>query len=142
MSSVTVSSAFNATYENYRITITGGSSSIANEYYLTFGSTSTGYKHYQVISAFSNTLISAGNSSGTNIQNFRGDPNGQNAIFDVLSPNLAKITFAAGSSADAGQVNQFWGILNNTTQYTAFTLTTGSGTLTGGTIRVYGYQNS
>jgi hypothetical protein len=32
--------------------------------------------------------------------------------------------------------------LNDTTAYTAFTLTTSSGTITGGTIKVYGYQNS
>jgi hypothetical protein len=32
--------------------------------------------------------------------------------------------------------------LNNSTQYTAFTVSAGSGTLTGGTIRVYGYANS
>jgi hypothetical protein len=34
------------------------------------------------------------------------------------------------------------GFLNNTTSYTAFTFTPSSGTLTGGTIRVYGYRNS
>jgi len=33
------------------------------------------------------------------------------------------------------------GYVNNTTQYTAFTISPSSGTLTGGTIRVYGYRN-
>jgi hypothetical protein len=34
------------------------------------------------------------------------------------------------------------GMLNNTTSYTAFTITPSSGTMTGGTVRVYGYANS
>jgi hypothetical protein len=42
-----------------------------------------------------------------------------------------------GSSAHSGG-----GFLNNSTSYTAFTFTPASGTLTGGTIKVYGYQNS
>ena len=33
-------------------------------------------------------------------------------------------------------------ILADTTQYTAFTIAPNTGTLTGGTIRVYGYSNS
>ena len=59
--------------------------------------------------------------------------------------NLAKNTIIVGRSAQASTTGlAMWqnGYLNDTTQYTAFTLTPGSGTLTGGTIRVYGYQNS
>lgn len=142
VSSVTVSDAFNSTYDNYRVTITGGAASSTIEFYLTFGATSSGYKYTQLISAFSNTLIVAGSTTGSNIQAFRADPDGINVEFDVLSPNLAKVTAVRGSSFDGGQFNAPYGILDNTTAYTAFTITTGSGTLTGGTIRVYGYQNS
>jgi hypothetical protein len=35
---------------------------------------------------------------------------------------------------------QYQGFLNNTTSYTSFKLTPGDGTLTGGTIYVYGYN--
>jgi hypothetical protein len=142
VSSVTVSDAFSSTYDNYRITISGGASSVTNELYLTFGSTTSGYKFTQLISAYSNTLITAGNSSASSIDAFRSSVNGQNTSFDVLSPNLAKITAVSGSSQANAQFHQVYGVLDNTTAYTAFTLTTGSGTLTGGTIRVYGYQNS
>jgi hypothetical protein len=64
----------------------------------------------------------------------------------VNNPNKAKKTglFFTGISfaqtATAGTINPYF--VADTTQYTAFTFTTGSGTITGGSIRVYGYQNS
>jgi len=63
---------------------------------------------------------------------------------DVYGPNLAKFTF----------MNALWVYNNSTgaygnaafnhesaTQHTAFTVSTSTGTLTGGTIKVYGYKN-
>jgi hypothetical protein len=141
VSSVTVSDAFSSTYENYRVTITGGTSS-GNEFYLTFGSASSNYKYTQLISGWSNTLLTFGNSSASNIQAFRASTGNQNTYMDIMSPNLTKITAVTGASPASGQFHQVYGVLDDTTAYTAFTLTTGSGTFTGGTIRVYGYQNS
>jgi hypothetical protein len=68
-------------------------------------------------------------------------------VADLLSPNLAKNTVCLSNAIRAatstnGLAVFYQGYLNNTTQYTAFTLTAVAGTLTGGTIRVYGYQNS
>jgi hypothetical protein len=141
VSSVTVSSAFNSTYDNYRVTITGGTSS-GNEFYLTFGSASSNYKYTQLISGWSNTLLTFGSSSASNIQAFRASTGNQNTYMDIMSPNLTKITAVTGASPASGQFHQVYGVLDDTTAYTAFTLTTGSGTFTGGEIRVYGYQNS
>jgi hypothetical protein len=45
---------------------------------------------------------------------------------------------ATGSSTTYFR-NDAHGFLNDANSYTAFTLTTGSGTITGGTIYVYGY---
>jgi hypothetical protein len=36
----------------------------------------------------------------------------------------------------------FGGYLNDATSYTAFTITASSGTMTGGTITVYGYRKA
>jgi hypothetical protein len=67
--------------------------------------------------------------------------NGLQMKCDVLSPFLAKNTrvqgFGGQTTAYVGWAN---GLLDNTTQYTAFDIVSG-GTLTGGTIRVYGYRN-
>jgi hypothetical protein len=66
---------------------------------------------------------------------------------ELLGPNLAKNTFYASrylesntsGSTSSGTGN---GFISNTTQYTDFTLIPATGTITGGTIRVYGYKNS
>jgi hypothetical protein len=58
---------------------------------------------------------------------------------------LAKLTTFDSSlinGTSTGFIANYKGFLNDTTSYTAFTLTANSGTLTGGEIRVYGYQNS
>jgi hypothetical protein len=141
VSSITVTDAFSSTYENYRILISGGSSDGLREMNLTFGSTSSGYKWTILVNAFNNTLTTIGNSSDSSISAFRsGSSGGQNSVFDVLSPNLAKTTAVAGISLDTGQWNMINAVVPNTTQYTAFTLTLTAGNATGGTIRVYGYN--
>jgi hypothetical protein len=44
--------------------------------------------------------------------------------------------------ATASSGGALGGFLNDTTAYTGFTILASTGNLTGGTIRVYGYQNS
>jgi hypothetical protein len=143
VSSVTVSDAFSSTYDNYRITVTGGTASgSGNEFYLTFGSTSSNYKYTQLISGYSGTLLTFGNAAASNIQAFRVSANTQNTYIDVMGANLAKITGVTGVSTANGQFHQIYAVLDDTTAYTAFTFTMAAGTMTGGEIRVYGYQNS
>jgi hypothetical protein len=142
VSSVTVSDAFSSTYDAYRVVITGGTVSATNELILTIGAAASGYRYGQLISGYSSTLITAGSNSATGIEVFRASVDGQATVMDIMNPNLAKMTSVVGASAASGQWHQVYGVLNNTTSYTAFTLTTGSGTMTGGIIRVYGYQNS
>lgn len=65
---------------------------------------------------------------------------------ELNNPNLAERTaMSAGytnltTTAGLSSV-PVTGFVNNATQYTAFTIAPASGTLTGGTIRVYGYRN-
>lgn len=141
VSSVTVSDAFSSTYDAYKVVITGGAADAGREIVLTLGSTTSGYKWTILVNTYNNTLTTVGSSSDSSISVFRATTSGINIEFDVLSPNLAKNTAVTGMTVDNGQWNFVNGIATNTTQYTAFTLTTNSGTLTGGTIRVYGYQN-
>jgi hypothetical protein len=147
--SVEVTGAFSATYDVYKITVTGGISSVSAgaNLKLTLGATATGYYSGQVRVAYSGATV-AGDSdnnatSWTRVGN--GDENGINANFELTSPFLTKNTqFFGGSAfqATGATAASIAGFLNNTTSYTAFTLTPDSGTLTGGTIRVYGYANS
>lgn len=146
VSSVTVSNAFSSTYDNYLVLYQGGSSSATNDIRVTFGATATGYYssgYYMNFSA--STMNGQFINNGAYISAGRGTTAGNNLRMDVFGPNLADETIVMINSvgpvtSDVSQINQ--GFVNNTTQYTAFTLTPSTGTLTGGVIRVYGYQNS
>lgn len=147
VSSVTVSSAFSSTYDNYLILLNGGSASVAADYiYLTLGATAAGYNQGGSSSVYSASNL--GPERRANTTSWYGgymNTAGINGQITLMGPNQTENTFinavfASGRTADAGY--QIPGFLNDTTAYTAFTLTTGSGTITGGTIRVYGYANS
>jgi len=55
--------------------------------------------------------------------------------FMSLQPRLTTV-------AGAGTNSNYSGFLDNTTSYTSFTLGADAGTLTGGTIDVYGYAKA
>jgi hypothetical protein len=149
VSSVTVTDAFSSTYDNYLVIVSGGAGSASSGLNLQLGSTATGYYSWELYGSYSsNTVNGFGQSNTTSVGDFATTTvNGHTGVAHVLSPNLAARTSfnTAFGELDtifyAGWKN---GFVNNNTQYTAFTITPGTGgvTLTGGTIRVYGYQNS
>jgi len=144
VSSVTVTNAFSAIYDNYKIFVSGGVGSTTTSCVLTFGSTSTGYYSAGLYVVYSGATVTGFNSS-----NSSSFPNAVNVTTGTLSgeitvqqPNLAKFTTVDINAVEtitggAALIRKGW--LNNTDQYTAFTLTPASGTITGGTISVYGY---
>jgi hypothetical protein len=147
VSSVTVSSAFSATYDNYKIILSGGLSSVSTNMKFTLGATATGYTRFTFQGAFSANTVSG--SGATN----QSDWNGSSLIttncltmdMELQNPFLTKRTVMysrALNTITIGEVFLSNGFLDDATSYTAFTLTPASGTLTGGTIRVYGYANS
>ena len=146
VSSVTVSSAFSSTYENYFITVSGGVTSASCRFLLTLGSTATGYYFAGQAVTYAGSA-SVVNGSNTTSFGYTGGGNTSNisSNFYLYSPNLAKNTFystmSTGIATSDSSIPQ-GGFLNDTTQYTAFTLTPNTGTITGGTIRVYGLANS
>ena len=144
VSSVNVTSAFSATYDNYLITVAGGVGSASGLLQLQMGATVTGYYYQYIYSLWNNSILVDAFTTGTKWLYMGGhNASGLTMHCQVLSPNLAKPTrvtaLSSGSlTSDVGSTN---GLLNNSTQYTDFTITPASGTLTGGTIRVYGYKN-
>lgn len=145
VSSVEVTGAFSSTYDNYRIILSGGVSSTTVTLRWTLGSTATGYYYASRYVDYAGTsgVISATNS--TNFAFGAGSTAGLVAVFDILSPNLVEETVLNWQYSDvltAGSNVVGSGFLNNTTQYTSITCAPSSGTITGGTIRVYGYINS
>jgi hypothetical protein len=146
VASVTVSDAFSATYDNYLITVTGGAGSTSDNVGLQFGATATGYySSVFAVNYSSGSLTGARNNNATSLT-FAGYMNANGIMFNisVTNPFLAKNTGYSGAYMaidTAAGSGTYAGFLNNTTSYTAFTLIP-VGTLTGGTIRVYGYANS
>ena len=146
VSSVTVTDAFSATYDNYLITVSGGVASTSGNCVMTLGSTTANY--YMTGVFFSPT---ASTVNGFNINNGSGwtstyfGTNNNSGHINLQSPFLSKRTtftsFLVGAVSTSNFAN-YLGFLDNATSYTAFTLTASTGTLTGGVIRVYGYQNS
>jgi hypothetical protein len=148
VSSVNVTSAFNSTYDNYRIIVSGGVASTNNQFALTLGATATGYYTFGIYGAFNSSTVTGQNTANTPQWGGcgGGTTNSLNTDIILQGPNLAKNTMVRanwGQTTTTGQVQATLnGYLANTTQYTDFTLTPNTGTLTGGTIRVYGFQNS
>lgn len=145
VASVTVTGVFSSTYDNYKVIVSGGTASVDDsQLTLVLGSTTTGYyMSYSGVnySGATASLVSNNNAaSWTRIGS--GFTNGLQTNFELVAPNLAKTTSITGAMASVSAARSFSGYVGNTTQYTAFTLGIDAGTMTGGTIRVYGYSNS
>ena len=145
VSSVTVSGAFSATYDNYLIVVNGGLASTSLILQLTLGASNTGYYWGYAGASYAGALINSGGANQTYFLAGGGRADGLNMITNVLNPFLAdqSVIYSEIANIDtSGSTLRIGGFLNDTTSHTAFTLTTSTGTITGGTIRVYGYANS
>lgn len=144
VSSVTVTDAFSADYDNYLVTVSGGVGSTAQAITMQLGSTTTGY-YYGSLNVFwtGTTAVTNGNNGASITVGF-SDTSNNGAWVNVRQPNLAKPTIINSVGSDVrtsgGASNTNDGFESSTTQHTAFTLAV-TGTMTGGTIRVYGYRN-
>jgi len=142
VSSVTVSDAFSADYDAYKITITGGVASTAIDLKLQLGATTSGYRQQALIGGYGNTPTALGSTGEASfIRAGGGTSDTLNMNVELLNPFLAKPTIFAGQFNNTTNYVVVGGYLDGTTSYTAFTILTSSGTITGGTIRVYGYRN-
>jgi hypothetical protein len=139
---VTVSNAFSAKYDNYRIIITGGVGSQTNLFRLTLGSTVTGYKNsinYGLYGANTTAAIAGSTARIDYAGTF--DVNRIFMDLNIYNPFAAKYTLFHGPFINIDAQGTVGGILENTTSYTAFTLTAAGGNFSSGILRVYGYNN-
>jgi hypothetical protein len=146
VSSVTVTDAFSATYDNYLIIVSDGTGSANGEARLTLGATTTNYYMsgaYNPMYNTNNAQINTNNGSYWESTYFTSQ--GHSGHINLQRPFLSKTTTfqsqLIATKSDSFRAD-YAGFLDDTTSYTAFTLTASTGTMTGGQIRVYGYQNS
>ena len=145
VSSVTVTGAFSAEWDNYRIIYSGGTASASTDVGLNLGASVTGYySSLQFQLTTSGTVSAAGATNGALFPWVGGATAGQNvhASFDLFNPFSASYTKIRNGTYQSGDA---FGTVNGehrvSTSYSDFKLSPASGTLTGGTIRVYGYRN-
>ena len=144
VSSVNVTGAFSSTYDSYKIIVNGGvGSTTLSLISLKFGTTTTGYNAAYAGAPYSTGGVSTTTDNNTSSFTRFGTANTDNIIstIEVINPNLLKNTVVTGVQVESSIARIGTGFVNNLLAYTDFTLTPASGTLTGGTIRVYGYQN-
>ena len=151
VSSVVLTNCFNSTYENYRLVVNITSNSSSNSS-LTLrmrdsgGTDSTSNYFFGFIYAIPSTgaVSSAGNTSGSYYDyavNCLGTSGG-GASIDILKPFLAQVTVFTGGSPRGDLVGSTSGYHNVGSSYVSLSLTSGGGTVTGGTVAVYGYRKA
>jgi hypothetical protein len=148
VSSVTVTSAFSATYDDYLLIVSGGVASTFNELTLQLsGITGSVYYSKLIYSVYNSTSVAGTTATATTGWGFCGNGSTSNISANVLitSPFSTKNKSFISKYTNfdsAGAAGSASGICSTTTSATGFTLTPSTGTLTGGTIYVYGYGAS
>lgn len=141
VSSVTVSNAFSATYDNYKIIISGGTANTTEDLNFKLGASTSDYYSSLLYVNYGSTTPAGSSTNPGNIFSWAGSatPNGIYLHNDVFTPFATKYT---RWSNPMGVGNTWGGIVSgmhkSATSYTDFTITTPA-SLTGGTIYVYGY---
>ena len=142
VSSVTVTDAFSANYDNYIVQYVG-QMSILCTINTTLGASTTGY--YNALQYTNYAAPGAGlivNNNATGAFTFSGVGGTTYASYNmkVDDPFLAKKTRVQNMYTSETDTGTFSGFHNVATSYSSITLTGVGGTFSGGTIYVYGYR--
>ena len=146
--SVTVSSAFSATYDNYKIVATGfAATSNGAAAYIKLnnstGSTYFGNMIYNVPTSSAIGGVSATNGASNGFFAFTVSSTGTMTVeANIDSPFLAVTSNCVGNSSGRNYNGQFSTHDSNAASSTGFTFAPSAGTMTGGTITVYGYRKA
>ena len=147
VASVTVTDAFSADYDNYLIQITGTQGSGTGDFGLQFTGQTSQYYGNIIYGIPTSTAVFNINLNNTSSFSLLGsvDATGKTAgNITVIAPFLSQNTFLTADYMGGGSnraYGKFNGFVNSTSSYTDFSIIASTGTLTGGTIRVYGYRN-
>ena len=146
VSSVTVTGAFSSAYENYKIIYSGGVLvGGQGQLSLQLGSSIASYRGNLMYQQYGSNAVNGASDNGSTSFTWvgGGNTNGCWLTCDLLGPNLARFTrIKDGLYAVTDTTGIYSGLHEVATAYTDFTMIVGSGqTATGGTIRIYGYNN-
>jgi len=145
VATVTTGTVFSSDFDNYRVIIRGLRSSVASELLLNFGATTTAYYgsiYFDAYTGASTGTARRNNGANLYICQLEAFLSENFTSFDIANPNLALSTSISGTYYGNTYSGWFGGTQASTTQFTTLTVKPSSGTLTGGTISVYGYRSS
>lgn len=141
----TVTGAFNSSFRNYRVVMTGCQPTATDSFRLMMGSGATtghyGTMYYDRFDGAVTGYLRVNN--GASVYAVLNEASAKSAQFscDILSPQVAEPTVMWGGGYGRGYWCTWGGSVTASTQYTSFTITVdGPGTMAGGTIYVYGYN--
>ena len=144
VSSVTISSAFSSTYDNYRIVWAGGYGSASTGIALRVGGSSASYAHVLFWATLGVATANCDTSASTSQCNYMGGFTTTSGALacDIANPFISTLTtgFISGAyiSADFGTCQGRHNIAQSNTSVTVLPMA--GTTITGGTITVYGYR--
>ncbi len=147
VTSVVVNGAFSAAYDNYEILWSGGvmaSSSGDSQLQLRLGSSTSGYTTF--LRYTNGSAMSVASQSTTQFMWVGGGSTGSGlmqvklyAPFLPVHTRMDSNTYNSWNNVYLGSSN---GVHTDSSSYTGFSvLVSGTGSMTGGTIRIYGYNN-
>jgi hypothetical protein len=143
VSSVEVTGAFSADYDNYYIYVSGGVGSAGDFIRLQLGSSTASYYNSGILTRWDTSTAIAGMNNGS-YWSWVGGTTTDIISFEatITNPFLAKQTLLSSTGILFDSKINTGGVHKSATSYTSFKITPNSGTLTGGTIFVYGYKKA
>jgi hypothetical protein len=143
VSSVNVTGAFSATFQAYKIIIAGGVGSTNQAISLKMGSAANGHDSALIYTGYTNGAVLSDIYSNQATWPLAGysTASGLAMNVDLINPFLSSITRFASGFSDQSNAGVYNGRQSSTTSFTDFTVAV-AGTMTGGTIYVYGYGAS
>ena len=152
-SAVSINGCFTTDYDAYRMVISHAYASNNGNLLMRLRAAGTdataGNYNSELLQAYLATTPYAGNyGSQTSLRmgsSYTTLGQGMHNVADILAPKLAQPTAVMAQTivtATAPIIEHWYGFLNDSTAYDGLTIFNSAGTLSGGTVKVYGYQNS
>lgn len=145
VTSVTVTDAFSATYDNYEIFMSKGSTTNGQNVRFQFSGITGGvYSSFGYYGTYAANTITGYLGNGSSFWSDLAPTAPANTQYSfqlsLFSPFLSLRKFGKVDALCAGAIHDFKLVCDSTTSSTGFTLSLSSGTFSGGTISVYGYR--
>jgi hypothetical protein len=147
VSSVTVTGAFSSDYDNYLILMSGGTSSAACSVGIEIGGAVNNYYGFMTYGDAATNIVQGAGRNSSLLMNWVGGSQGASQAVhvsvQVMNPFKTLYTkFANGTYQNAGAYGTMQGEHRVATSYTSFKLVPDAGTISNGTVFVYGYKGT